>query len=197
MPESLRAFIALPMSDGAVRFCKRIQQQLRSPAANIRWVPVKNIHLTLKFLADIDPAVVPAVTDRLDAAAASVPSFWLTPKGVGAFPNRRRARVLWIGLAGDLDRLGTLHAALESGLETVGFKRESRGFRAHLTIGRPRKPIDPKVLGAILEPVVAAVAEPFRVDQLRLYRSVLKPSGAEYSLLHTAQLKTGQPVDQR
>lgn len=188
MGHTLRTFIALPIPDGVAAFLKRMQERLRSPVANIRWVPVANIHLTLKFLGDIDPSRVPAINARLDAVARSIPCFTLTAEGVGVFPNLRQARVFWVGFSGVNKPLEALQQKLESGLETLGFKREPRAFRAHLTIGRSRQRTDSKALGALLEPLKTEVSDSFGVDQIRLYQSVLTPSGAEYSLLHTAHL---------
>lgn len=188
MGHTLRTFIALPITDGVAAFLKRMQERLRSPVANIRWVPVANIHLTLKFLGDIDPSRVPAINARLDAVARSIPCFTLTAEGVGVFPNLRQARVFWVGFSGVNKPLEALQQKLESGLETLGFKREPRPFRAHLTIGRSRQRTDSKALGALLEPLKTEVSDSFGVDQIRLYQSVLTPSGAEYSLLHTAHL---------
>lgn len=188
MGHTLRTFIALPIPDGVAAFLKRMQERLRSPVTNIRWVPVANIHLTLKFLGDIDPSRVPAINARLDAVARSIPCFTLTAEGVGVFPNLRQARVFWVGFSGVNKPLEALQQKLESGLETLGFKREPRAFRAHLTIGRSRQRTDSKVLSALLEPLKTEVSDSFGVDQIRLYQSVLTPSGAEYSLLHTAHL---------
>lgn len=188
MAHTLRTFIALPVPDAVAAFLKQIQERLRSPVANIRWVPVANIHLTLKFLGEIDPSAVPAINAQLDAVARSIPPFALSAEGVGVFPNLRQARVVWVGLSGDIKLLQALQQHLESGLATLGFKREPRAFRAHLTIGRTRQRIDPKALGALLEPIKAEACKSFNVDQIRLYQSVLKPSGAEYTLLHVAHL---------
>ena len=195
MVHTLRTFIALPVPDGVAAFLKRMQERLRSPDASIRWVPVANIHLTLKFLGDIDPSVVPAINVQLDAVAQSIPPFTLTAEGVGVFPNLRQARVVWVGFSGDIKPLEAIQQKLESGLETIGFKREPRAFRAHLTIGRSRRRMDTKALSTLLEPLKSEASEPFNVDQIRHYQSVLKPSGAEYALLHAAHLATSAAVN--
>lgn len=188
MANTLRTFVALPVPQAVTGFLEQIQERLRPSVANVRWVPVENVHLTLKFLGDIDPAMVPAIVTQVDAAARTIHPFTLVAKGVGGFPNRRQARVVWVGLAGDLEALESLHHNLESGLATLGFKRDHRAFRAHLTLGRMRRPAASKTLGDLLEPLTAEASAPFGVDQLRLYRSVLKPTGAEYTLLHAAHL---------
>lgn len=156
----------------------------------IRWVPAANVHLTLKFLGDIDVALVPEIATRLDQTAGLTPLFSLCAQGVGAFPNTRRARVLWVGLHGDLPCLKGLQESIEKALVTLGFECEKRPFRAHLTIGRTRGKGVGCPLGEL--PVVEkASPEPFTVHEVRLYQSVLKPTGAQYRLLHAAALAVG------
>lgn len=188
MSKTLRAFVAVPIPDAVALFLMQIQTRLQLPGMNIRWVAAKNIHLTLKFLGDIDPSRVPAITAQMDTAAGVTAAFSLTAKGVGVFPDLGHARVFWVGLAGDLDRLKAIQAALESGLESVGFIRESRGFGAHLTIGRVRRRIDAQLIGESVEPLKAVASDIFRVDRLMLFKSILKPYGPEYTLLHTSHL---------
>ena len=188
MPKRLRAFVAVPIPDSVAIFLQQVQARIQLPVINIRWVAEKNIHLTLKFLGDIDPSQVSAVAAQMDAAVGTIPPFSLVAKGVGVFPNLRHARVLWVGLAGRLDRLTAIQATLESGLESIGFKREPREFSAHLTIGRIRRRIDAQRIGASLDPVKDATSDWFRVDRLVLFKSLLKPNGPEYSLLHTSHL---------
>jgi len=194
MQKPLRAFVAISISDAVVVFLRQLQAQIQLPAANIRWVTAGNIHLTLKFLGDIDPSRVAAVAAQMDAAAGMIPPFSLFAKGVGVFPNLRHARVLWVGLAGCIDRLKAIQAALESGLESVGFQREAREFNAHLTIGRIRRRTGARKIAASLDSAKAAVSGSFRVDRLMLFKSILKPNGPEYTLLHTSHLTVKKPV---
>lgn len=188
----LRIFVAVPIPDAVADFLGQVQTRLRSSAMKIRWVATRNIHLTLKFLGEIDPSRIPGIIDQMDVAAGSMASFSLQAQGVGVFPNLRRARVLWVGLTGDLDRLSALQASLESGLESIGFSRESRKYRAHLTIGRARRRVDRQTIGAALEPVKDVASDPFRVDRLVLFKSVLKPAGAVYTQLHASHLAIGR-----
>ncbi|MBC2710611.1 MAG: RNA 2',3'-cyclic phosphodiesterase [Desulfosarcina sp.] len=188
MQKTLRAFVAVPIPDAVAVFLQQIQVRLQSPGMNVRWVATKNIHLTLKFLGDIDPSRVPAVAAQMDTAAGSVPSFSLEAMGVGVFPNLRNARVLWVGLGGDLDRLRAIQTTLESDLESVGFRKETRRFHPHLTIGRTRQRVDAETIGASLEPLKDVASDSFRVDRLMLFNSILKPAGAEHTLLHTSRL---------
>jgi 2'-5' RNA ligase len=188
LPQTLRAFVAVPIPEAVALFLMQIQARLQLPGRNIRWVAAKNIHLTLKFLGDVEPSRVPAIAAQMDAAAEMTAAFSLTAKGVGVFPDLRRARILWVGLAGDLDRLKAVQATLESSLDSVGFKKEAHVFGAHLTIGRIRRRIDAQLIGESVEPLKAVASDFFRVDRLMLFKSILKPNGPEYTLLHTSHL---------
>lgn len=188
MQKTFRVFIAAPIPDVVVDFLRQIQAQLQSSGMNVRWVVPDNIHLTLKFIGDIDSNLVSVVADRMDAVAGTIPRFLLKADGVGVFPNRRQARVLWMGLSGELDGLRAIQAALESSLESVGFSKKARRFHPHLTLGRSRRRLDAKALDALLEPLKEIASDSFRVDRLRLFRSQLTSVGAKYSRLHTSHL---------
>jgi 2'-5' RNA ligase len=188
MPQPIRVFIAAPIPRALTVFLKNIQARLRSPRMDVRWLAAENIHLTLKFLGNIERSRVSAVGAQMDVSAGQTGTFRLHARGIGVFPNRRHPRVLWVGLGGELDRLVEVQAVLESNLESVGFGKESRRFHPHLTIGRIRHRIDARILGASLDSLEEIASDSFRVERLALIKSDLKPAGAEYSLLHTSQL---------
>lgn len=188
MAKTQRTFIAVSIPEQVARFIQNVQNRLRSSLPEIRWVAVKNIHLTLKFLGEIDPGQNEGIVAQMEEAALCAPPFSLSVKGVGVFPNHRQARVLWVGLAGDMDRLASIHAGLEKGLESVGFPRDRRSFSPHLTIGRSRRQIHPESIEKALRTMGEDDHETFMVERIGLYKSVLKPTGAEYTLLHASKL---------
>ncbi len=147
-----------------------------------------NIHLTLKFLGEIDSGQNSKIIVRMGEVALRASPFSLAVKGIGAFPDRRQARVLWVGLAGDVDHLVSIQADLEKGLESIGFPRDRRSFSPHLTIGRSRRRIHPDSLKKALDTIGEDIFETFMVEQIGLYKSVLKPTGAEYTMLHAFKL---------
>lgn len=191
MPQAIRVFVAIPIPEAVVVFVKNIQAQLQLPGMDVRWLADSHIHLTLKFLGDIERSRVPAVTAQMDTAAGQILPFRLKARGVGVFPDRRHARVVWVGLDGELDRLGEIRIALESCLESIGFSRENRRFHPHLTIGRTRRQIVAQNLRRSLDTLKDAASDLFQVDRLMLFKSILKPAGAEYTLLHTSWLAEG------
>jgi 2'-5' RNA ligase len=193
MLASLRVFVALLLPEAIADFLHRVRQELESQVMPVRWVDVAGIHLTLRFLGQIAPSQVAEIAARMDAVALATTPFQLRAQAAGAFPNVRRARVLWVGLGGDLAPLMSMQANLESGLESIGFARERRRFHPHLTMARTRHPIDPAVLGAGLEATRRMVSKPFAVDRLALIKSVLSPSGATHTRLHRSYLQ-GPPA---
>jgi len=188
MKTTLRLFVAVPIPDPVARFLKDVQSRLAGPEIKIRWIPVKNIHLTLQFLGDVEQAAVASITEQMDVAAGAAQPFSIAAKGVGGFPNLRRLRVLWVGLDGDTQQLTAIQRELASRMETVGFARERRRFHPHLTIGRARQPVDGRRLDQQLPTRAECASEPLRVDRICLFASLLKPGGAEYTCLHTSQL---------
>ncbi|BBO73841.1 RNA 2',3'-cyclic phosphodiesterase [Desulfosarcina widdelii] len=188
MKNKLRLFIAVPIPDAVTRFLKSTQTELGQTGLNIRWVPVENIHLTLKFLGDVDAASVHPVAERMDATAGANAPFELIAGGVGGFPNLRSFRVLWVGVDGDTRRLETLQRSIESELETLGHKKERRRFHPHLTLARTRQRVDGGRFGLLDASRAQHASEAFRVDRICLFASVLKPGGAEYTRLHASYL---------
>lgn len=135
----VRAFLALKLGDKIESAIAAFIDELRAPLDGIRWVPRRNLHLTLKFLGDAAPP------DRLAALARAVsllahetPALELVAIGAGAFPNLARPRVVWVAIDGD--GLATLAADVESAAVQCGFARETRAWSPHLTIGRVRDP---------------------------------------------------------
>jgi len=192
MKKTLRLFIAVPIPDAVARFLTKTRAALQQPGMNVRWVPVENIHLTLKFLGDIDAAGVEPVAGRMNAVAGANPPFSLAARGLGGFPNLRSPRVLWIGVDGDTRRLGTLQHDVESELETLGHKKERRRFHPHLTLGRTRKRLDGRRFGLSDASWAQHASDAFRVDRICMFASVLKPGGAEYTRLHTSYLENSK-----
>ena len=165
-----------------------MQQGLRSYGAEVGWVAIPSIHLTLKFLGEADPAAIPKLAESLESAAGSLRSFSLRLHGLGCFPNMRNPRVIWCGIDGETDALSQLQKEVEAVCETSGFPPENRAFQPHLTLGRVKgkRNLQPLVdcikLGSALE-------RSFKADHFNIYRSILKPQGAVYAVLQTIALR--------
>jgi RNA 2',3'-cyclic 3'-phosphodiesterase len=183
----VRTFIAVPLPQDCHRLLSRLQSEMRAMEADVRWTAVPSIHLTLKFLGEIDPDLVPKLAPALRSATASFSPFGLSLRGLGGFPNLRSPRVLWCGIEGDTEGLHRLQNAVEQTCASFGFEPEAREFHPHLTLGRVQgkrnlqRVLDYIKIGSDFE-------QPFAVDRVHLYRSVLTPRGANYSVLETIEL---------
>lgn len=183
MKADIRAFIAIELPADIGRALAALQKRLGGHGLNLRWVRPQNIHLTLKFLGDIEADRIPAISAAMQGVADASPAFQLAVQGLGVFPGIRRARVLWTGLGGATEELLALHRRLEDALADLGMERENRPFKGHLTLARIKKPVDPGKLLDALQAEGSFAGLPLAVNELVLFRSRLRPTGAEYTVL--------------
>jgi RNA 2',3'-cyclic 3'-phosphodiesterase len=186
MTDSWRLFVAIALSDAARQELAAAQARLRRLILPVRWVEPAGAHLTLKFLGATDPERVAALIAALRAVAAQSAPFTLYTSAPGVFPNARRPRVLWLGLAGPLEQLAALQVAVDTTLEALAFPRDTQPFRPHLTLGRVRERAtigDPAALTAAFVALGKRAAAPVPVTALCLLRSELQPGGAHYTPL--------------
>jgi RNA 2',3'-cyclic 3'-phosphodiesterase len=184
----MRTFIAIPLSAEARALLDELQMKMRSFGADVRWTAVSSIHLTLKFLGEIEPAVLPRLVTLLRAAAASEQAFMLCLRGLGGFPNLRNPRVLWCGLEGDLQLLASLQQKVEQACLEAGFAPEERPFQPHLTLGRVRGKSNLQPLLDYIK-IGSTVERAFGVKEFNVYQSILRPQGALYAVLEKIDLK--------
>ena len=159
--------------------------------SGVRWVDPEGIHLTLKFLGDIEPALVEDVLRAMEQAASGTAPFQLHLDGLGVFPNLRRPRVLWAGVGGDMDALGALQEKVEAAMEGLAFPRERRAFSPHLALGRVRDTISAVArqrVGGLVSQGSLDGADPWPVNAVHLMRSNLTPDGAVYTSLGSVSL---------
>jgi len=154
----------------------------------LRWVPTENLHVTLKFLGPVAETKITSVTDALAKSLSGQATLSVAVKGLGVFPNLEGARILWAGLSSGT--LRPLVERIENGLEPLGFEKEQRPFRAHLTLGRWRFPEqDPSCIRLALEGRNNDHFGEFTVNDVNLLQSTLHPKGAVYSVLKSFQLE--------
>jgi 2'-5' RNA ligase len=187
----IRAFVALELPEGVRRELAGLQKQLAEAGKGVKWVRPEGIHLTLKFLGSVEEDRIEAITQAMEAAAASCGALRLKLKGVGAFPGLARPRVVWVGLVGDTERLGLLQRELETRLAALGWAPEARPFAPHLTLGRVKEPVRGKspLAEAILRLSGVEPEGDFEAAELVLFRSELKPGGAVYTKLRSVRLR--------
>jgi RNA 2',3'-cyclic 3'-phosphodiesterase len=178
MSELVRCFVAVETSPSARAQLGDLLRQLGRTPGPVRWGKPDQMHLTLAFLGEVPQAFVDSATQRLGPAAARFRRFEARLGGLGAFPDAKRARIVWVGVGQGRDELCALQAGVVAALRTVGFRPESRPFSPHLTIGRVKIPAD---LGPALQ--ARFESETFTVGRVVLFRSVLQPAGPIYSVL--------------
>lgn len=183
----MRTFIAIPIPEACRTMLDRMQKNLRVFQADVRWVAIASIHLTLKFLGEADPAVVAALADSLHRASLFGHPFSLRLRGLGCFPNPRHPRVIWCGIDGEMEALSQLKKTVEDTCADFGFASEGRDFHPHLTLGRVTGKRNVQLLLDCIK-MGSDMESSFVADQYRIYKSTLKPSGAEYSVLHSIHL---------
>lgn len=191
MDEKIRAFIAISLPESVLQAMGQVQETLRRLGHGIRWVRKEGIHLTLKFLGNVDADRVKNIHMAMERASKGTSPFVLTGDGIGVFPDHRRPRVIWIGLSGDLQVLFALQANLESQLKGLGFQKEKRPFKGHLTLGRVKGRLDATELTKALEGLGSFQTDAFTVQSVALFQSTLRPRGAVYTKLAEVSLGSG------
>ncbi len=144
--KKIRAFLAIEPGDDVLEAVSRLQENLKKEIkGKISWTRPQGNHITLKFFGYIDQDDVKNICAIMKKQVASVPTLSLTIEKLGVFPGARRPRVLWLGTAGDTEKLTALQTTSDMDFEGIGFPRENRPFRAHLTLGRIKIP--PELVG--------------------------------------------------
>jgi 2'-5' RNA ligase len=188
----LRAFIAVEIPTD-------IQQTIHRETANfrkaiqslVRWVPPQNMHLTLKFIGDVSLNSLDFLRQMLRTEAANVTCFDIRLAGLGAFPNLKRPRVLYIGIQAPA-MLDALQHGIESASRRLGYESEDRPFSAHLTLGRVRQnatAVEQQQIRRAIEGTQVDLPGSARVDSVHLYKSELNPGGSVYTRLYSAPLR--------
>jgi RNA 2',3'-cyclic 3'-phosphodiesterase len=193
MESSIRSFIAIDLSDPARRQIEAFIQEVRKSDAQVGWVRVEGIHLTLKFLGNVAPELIEEIKPVLARIAAQTAPIRIEPAGCGAFPTIKSPRVIWVGLRGQSGRLAELARRVETAMVPLGFAPEGRPFRPHLTVGRVKGRLRLQALQQILLAHLDFTAEPFDAAEVVLYKSELRPDGARYTPLFKAPF-SGDPA---
>ena len=190
--QQIRAFIAVELAPPTREALAGVVRQLADRVdRGVRWTRPESLHLTLRFLGNIDVELAPAVSDAVSRCAGLSRPFEVELGGIGGFERLRVMRVIWISVAGDLGPLMELNGSVEGELESLGFARERREFRPHLTLGRVRDnaPIPQRrAVAEALASVDLGASASVPVERVSLIRSVLTHAGSEYTRLRTARL---------
>ncbi len=194
MAEPIRTFIAIELDDALHRALADLQAQLKRERAAryIRWVAPANIHVTLKFLGDVDADRIPALQRAIIDACIDTPPFTLTLSDVGTFPNNRRPNVVWVGASGQVETAARLANKIDDACTTLGFAREDRPFMPHLTLGRVKRdasPNDRQFVGEMITNAKVDALGDLRIERVSVVKSELRPGGSVYTRLYAVELK--------
>jgi RNA 2',3'-cyclic 3'-phosphodiesterase len=185
----VRLFIAIELSSEIRERLVAFLKETRGLAPQTKWVRGENLHVTLKFLGETDPAKLPAVQAALGNIHHAEP-VTLDFRGLGFFPNERRPRVFWVGMEASRN-LSTLAAEIDREMHKLGFPLETRPFTPHLTLARFDSPGLPSPPGAAAKEHAQRGFGRLTAREFHLVESKLKRSGAEYTTLHSYPLVTG------
>jgi len=176
----VRLFVAAQIPQELRARLGRLQDVLRSLPLPVRWTRPEGVHLTLRFLGEVGIERLELIAAVLRPVAGSQPPLALEAVGVGTFPqNAVSPRVIWVGIRGEAEAAVRLQGSIDGGLETIGFAREERPFRPHLTLGRARGPARGSCR-PILERYSSERLGSFRVGDIVLFESRLSPEGPSY-----------------
>jgi 2'-5' RNA ligase len=182
---AIRCFVAVLLPERVRAGLAAVCDELRGQTRGLSWVRADNLHLTLRFLGEVEPAMLEPVQDAVTDAAGGVAPFTVSLGGLGGFPPGRAPRVLWASVSTGGEAMVALHGALEAALASRGIPRESRPFHPHVTLARVREPRGAGGLASVLGPGPPFGEAP--VTALHLMRSELDPRGARHSVLTEAR----------
>jgi len=176
----LRCFIAIEMSNEVKSALGILQEELKKYPGDVKWVEPNNIHLTLKFLGNVDEEDTSRIIEIMREVCKRCQPFELRVRGIGIFPNTKSPRVLWAGVE-YITIFEGLQRDIENGLMRLGFKQEERGFTPHLTLGRFRSLRGREGLSEIIKLHKDDDFGTTLVKSISLMRSDLSPSGPRYT----------------
>jgi 2'-5' RNA ligase len=188
MNELIRAFVAVEVPESVRNQAGALVRSIPS-VLGVRWVRPEAMHLTLAFLGEQRPDFIESAKTALAPVGLDHSRFKARLSGLGAFPNPKRARVVWAGMNAGQDEVCRLQRAVVAALVRIGFVPESRKFSPHLTLGRLKVPADVSAVTA-----VRFESDLFPVDRFVLFRSELRPEGPRYSRLGDYPLSGQSPL---
>jgi len=189
----IRAFIAVELPGELKQELAALETQLKknSPPV-VKWVDPESIHITLKFLGETSDAVIDELLLAMEESVAGVSPFKLEVGKIGAFPAVDRPQVIWVGISGDMEKLAQLQKNLEQNTEQLGFKRESRPFSPHLTLGRVREGARVKEIqriGKLLNETPFTAKHNIEAHEINLLKSQLTQAGAIHTIIGMVKLQ--------
>ena len=187
LKEKYRTFVGIPVDlrvrEALQRFQWALDNQLTTAA--LQWTPPQQIHLTMAFLGNVQTSSLDLVGSALEESCRGVRPFKLRVDGLGCFPDSRKVRIIWVGLAGEIEPLCEVQSRIAQSMNFLGEPSEIRPFHPHLTIGRVKKTHlhRTKLLGQLIREIKMPELGEWTVNEIDLMKSELAPGGSVYTSL--------------
>lgn len=180
----MRTFVAIPLTEEVHQELAKLQDSLRKSGCDIKWANPANIHLTLKFLGEIDDKQTEDIKASLAQALTGHNSFWIHIAGIGAFPRLSYPKIIWVGIDKGSKECIALARSIEEAVEKLELRKEKRPFSPHLTLGRIRTlNKKPQLISHIEKEKDFASQHKVSVNKIILFQSTLTPKGPIYTTL--------------
>ena len=185
---TIRAFIAVEIDQPNKQKISDLISNLKKSKADVKWITEDQMHLTLKFLGNIDKDKVQDISNTLSNISNNFKSFTISLSNIGVFPNLNRPRVIWLGVDKGADYLKNLSERIENELEKLGFEKEDREFNPHLTLGRVKTSKDLSELKKLINETQFNSENWVEINKLILFQSTLTSKSAIYDALTKVKL---------
>jgi len=188
----MRAFIAIELPQEVKNSLSHLQGKLKAAGADVKWVAPENIHLTLKFLGEIDEKKIDKITYIIEDIAKNISSFYIRVCSLGAFPKINIPRVIWVGIDKGDNEIKEIVRGLEEKIAEAGIPKKDGLFSSHITIGRMKSYLNQERLVKDLKSMADNLGEEnleFLSDSITLFKSALTSKGPIYEALKEITLK--------
>ncbi len=190
----MRTFIAIELPQETKNHLAKLQEQLKTTGADVKWVTPHNIHLTLKFLGETNEKKIDKIKAILKLTAEGKKSFPVSLSSIGTFPNLDFPRIIWLGIDKGTAQIKELVEELEERIAKIGIPKEKRPFSSHITIGRIKSADKKELLIEALKNTSALLEKSplpeFPADKITFFKSTLTPKGPIYEILKEVNLRT-------
>jgi 2'-5' RNA ligase len=186
----MRLFIAVNIPEEVKEEIEKLQRVLKKMPVDVKWEKKEKFHLTLKFLGEVSEEIAPALRPAIEKTLCGERPFAVSLCGLGGFPSADRPRVVWLGMREGRETLERIAGRIDEELAALGFAKEKRKFSAHLTVGRARSAQNIEALSKKIRVFEKAALGSFTVVSVDVMRSVLHPSGSEYTCLESISISS-------
>jgi RNA 2',3'-cyclic 3'-phosphodiesterase len=192
MQHRVRSFAAIELEPHVLDAVGGIQRRLADKIDGVRWSTPAQLHITLKFLGEVESRDLPDICTRMDRAVEEIDGFAARFSHLGAFPSLQSPRILWLGLDSGVDQLRQLHNRLDQAFAELGVRQEGRGFQPHVTLGRCTRQADKDQIAGVFQNFDLPSTIQFEISRVHLLASLRESGRVVYQTVHQIPL-TARP----